>query len=72
MLVVGGTACANTRELARLCRTRNPRTWQIENASDLDTLDLSGVETVGIPSGLSTSADRVEEIKAKLMADKRQ
>jgi 4-hydroxy-3-methylbut-2-enyl diphosphate reductase len=72
MLVVGSRSSANTAEIARLCRSRNPRTFQIENVGDLESTDLSGVETVGITSGLSTPADLVEEVRAMLTTRERQ
>lgn len=69
MIIVGSRSSANTQELKHLCQKYNPNTIQIENADQLDPASLSGVETVGIASGLSTPPDLVEGVKARLMRE---
>ncbi|MEW6229225.1 MAG: bifunctional 4-hydroxy-3-methylbut-2-enyl diphosphate reductase/30S ribosomal protein S1, partial [Bacillota bacterium] len=62
MIVIGGRASANTRRLAEICRAEGPRVYQIEDATELGSLDLAGVEKVGIAAGASTPNWVIEEV----------
>ncbi|MGE5573308.1 MAG: bifunctional 4-hydroxy-3-methylbut-2-enyl diphosphate reductase/30S ribosomal protein S1 [Bacteroidota bacterium] len=66
MIVVGGRASANTRRLAEICEAEGARVYHIETASDLDSLDLSGVKTVGIAAGASTPNWVIEEVMERM------
>ena len=72
MLVLGGRNSANTRRLAEICTSIQPRTHHIEVASEIKPEWFEGVETVGITSGASTPdwiieavVDRVGEMASK-------
>lgn len=55
MLVIGGRHSSNTHKLYKLCQERCPRTYLIENVSELDPAWLtSEVENVGVTAGAST------------------
>ncbi|MEW5865251.1 MAG: bifunctional 4-hydroxy-3-methylbut-2-enyl diphosphate reductase/30S ribosomal protein S1 [Bacillota bacterium] len=62
MIVIGGRASANTRRLAEICGAEGPRVYQIEDATELGSLDLAGVEKVGIAAGASTPNWVIEEV----------
>lgn len=68
MLVVGGKNSANTRRLAEICSTIQPRTHHIEVASEISAEWLSGVQSVGVTSGASTPdwviAEAVDKLKS--------
>jgi (E)-4-hydroxy-3-methyl-but-2-enyl pyrophosphate reductase len=66
MVVVGSRTSANTRELTHLCASHNERTIQVENAAEMDLSQFTGVEEVGVASGLSTPPDLVEAVVARL------
>lgn len=61
MIVVGGKHSSNTVKLADVsagwCRT-----YHIENADELNTLDLSNAEKIGITAGASTPAHIIKEV----------
>lgn len=68
MLVVGGKNSANTRRLAEICSTIQPRTHHIEVASEISPEWLGGVQSVGVTSGASTPdwviAEAVDKLKS--------
>ncbi|MGE5592427.1 MAG: bifunctional 4-hydroxy-3-methylbut-2-enyl diphosphate reductase/30S ribosomal protein S1 [Betaproteobacteria bacterium] len=66
MIVVGGRASANTRRLAEICEAEGARVYRVETASDLDSLDLSGVKSVGIAAGASTPNWVIEEVMERM------
>ncbi|MBC7084435.1 MAG: bifunctional 4-hydroxy-3-methylbut-2-enyl diphosphate reductase/30S ribosomal protein S1 [Firmicutes bacterium] len=66
MIVVGGRASANTRRLAEICEAEGAKVYRIETASDLDSLDLSGVRSVGIAAGASTPNWVIEEVMERM------
>jgi len=66
MIVVGGQASANTRRLAEICEAEGAKVYRVETASDLDSLDLSGVRSVGIAAGASTPNWVIEEVMERM------
>ncbi|MGE5588332.1 MAG: bifunctional 4-hydroxy-3-methylbut-2-enyl diphosphate reductase/30S ribosomal protein S1, partial [Clostridia bacterium] len=66
MIVVGGRASANTRRLAEICEAEGARVYRIETAPDVDSLDLSGVRSVGIAAGASTPNWVIEEVMERM------
>mgnify|MGYP000421492721 CR=1 FL=1 len=66
MLVVGGRISANTARLAEICRRVQPRTHHIETAAELETIDFTGVKTVGLTSGASTPTWIIEQVRQRL------
>jgi len=61
IIVIGGKNSSNTKRLAELCAPL-VRTITIERASDLDSVNLDGIETVGVTAGASTPDEIVQEV----------
>ena len=62
MLIIGGKNSSNTQRLYELCLTMNENCYQIEDKSDLDSLNLSKFETIGVSTGASTPNWVLKEI----------
>jgi 4-hydroxy-3-methylbut-2-enyl diphosphate reductase len=54
VVVVGGKNSANTRHLAEICRSIQPRTWHVETEAELDPGWFTGCRVVGLSAGAST------------------
>lgn len=61
MIVIGGRHSSNTVKLYDIC-SHYCRTYHIENADELDTLDLSNADKIGITAGASTPAHIIKEV----------
>lgn len=59
--VFGGKNSANTRHLAELARPINPRTYLLQDASEITLSMLAGAEKIGITAGASTPQEIIEE-----------
>jgi 4-hydroxy-3-methylbut-2-enyl diphosphate reductase len=66
VVVVGGRNSGNTRRLAELCAARQPRTYHVESAQELDSAWFTGLRTVGITAGASTPPAQIEAVAARL------
>lgn len=66
VIVVGGRESGNTRRLAELCALRQPRTYHVESAAEIDPAWLDGIHTVGITAGASTPPEQIEAVAAKV------
>ena len=66
VLVPGGKKSANTTKLFQVCRTENPATFRVESVEELKTISWSGVNTIGITSGTSTSEEFIRSVVAFL------
>ena len=66
MLIIGGRNSANTNRLHQLSLTRQPRSYHIETARDLEPEWFDGVSTVGISAGASTPQWLIDETLAAL------
>ncbi len=66
VVVVGGKNSANTRHLAELCRSIQPRTWHVETEEELRPEWFQGCRVVGISAGASTPEWVVEGVAARL------
>lgn len=62
MLVIGGTFSSNTVKLKNVC-SENARTYLLERAEDLQPIDFSGCQKLGITAGASTPARIIKEVK---------
>jgi 4-hydroxy-3-methylbut-2-en-1-yl diphosphate reductase len=66
VVVVGGKNSANTRHLAEICRTIQPRTWHVETEEELRPEWFDGCRVVGLSAGASTPDWVVEGVAAWL------
>ncbi|MCM1226094.1 MAG: bifunctional 4-hydroxy-3-methylbut-2-enyl diphosphate reductase/30S ribosomal protein S1 [Clostridium sp.] len=62
MIVVGGRHSSNTIKLYNVC-SENCRSYHIENADELYSLDLKNADTIGITAGASTPAYIIKEVQ---------
>ena len=62
MLVIGGTFSSNTVKLKNVC-SENTKTYLIERVEDLQPVDFSGCDKIGITAGASTPARIIKEVK---------
>lgn len=65
MVVVGGYHSANTRQIAAACMAIVP-TFHVETADELDSDWFTGIEEVGLASGLSTPEFEIDRVRARL------
>ncbi len=61
MIVIGGRHSSNTVKLYDICKSYC-RAYHIENADELDTLDLTNADKIGITAGASTPAHIIKEV----------
>ncbi len=61
MIIIGGKHSSNTVKLHDIS-SRYCKSYHIENADELDTLDLSDAGTIGITAGASTPAHIIKEV----------
>ncbi len=65
MLVIGGTKSSNTKKLAGVSGRYCP-TYRIQNALDLDKIEIHPAATVGLTAGASTPDRIIEEVINKM------
>ena len=63
MIVIGSKSSSNTLKLYEVCRAKCPRTYLVESAADLQTIDFSGSQTVSITAGASTPYSVIQEVE---------
>lgn len=61
MIVVGGRASSNTAKLVKVC-SANCKTYHVETADELKSLDFAGFEKIGVTAGASTPACIIKEV----------
>ncbi len=66
IVVVGGRASNNTRQLVETCRAAGKRAIHVERATDLVASDFADVMTIGVTAGTSTLRETVEAVIARL------
>lgn len=66
MIVVGGKNSANTRRLADICKTIQPRTYHIEVADEMDPSWFAAANSVGVTSGASTPDWVINDVVARV------
>lgn len=54
VIVIGGKKSSNTKKLYEVCKKNCTKTFHIEQVSELDDIDFSFAENIGIISGAST------------------
>ena len=67
IVVVGGRASNNTRELTATAQAAGMRAIQIERPEELGPQSLSDAETVGLTAGTSTLRETVAAVHARLL-----
>ena len=65
MIIVGGRHSSNTVKLFDVCK-QNCRSYHIETADELYTLDLCNAEKIGITAGASTPAHIIKEVESTM------
>lgn len=66
VVVVGGRNSGNTRRLAELCAARQPRTYHVESAEELEAAWFKGLKLVGITAGASTPPEQIQAVSDRL------
>jgi 4-hydroxy-3-methylbut-2-enyl diphosphate reductase len=66
IIVVGGHESNNTRQLVTTCRAAGRRTFHIERPNEIDEIDFTGVQTLGLTAGTSTLPGTVEAVFRRL------
>lgn len=68
LLVLGSRTSSNSKRLAEVAQTAGCPATLIASPDELDTLDLSGVERLGLTSGASTPEELLTEVARRLTA----
>jgi len=66
VVVVGGRNSGNTRRLAELCAARQPHTYHVESADELDPDWFRGARVVGVTAGASTPPEQIQAVSDRL------
>ncbi len=66
MIVIGSFTSANSKRLTQLALERNPRSYQVTNAEDLDEDWIKNANVVGISAGASTPDNIIKDVIAKV------
>lgn len=62
IIIVGSFTSANTKRLAEISRSINPRSYQVECGDDVKNEWFDGAETIGITAGASTPDWIIDEV----------
>jgi 4-hydroxy-3-methylbut-2-en-1-yl diphosphate reductase len=66
VVVVGGRDSGNTRRLAELCAGKQPKTYHVESAEEIDPAWFVGARTVGVTAGASTPPEQIDAVAGAL------
>ena len=66
VLVLGSANSSNTKRLAEIAVAAGARAWRAGNPAELDAIDLSGVELLGVTSGASTPESFLQDSLLRL------
>src|SRR5688572_10197609 len=66
VIVIGGAASNNTRELVKTCGRYCSRVHHVQTEADLDAAWFSGVDAVGITAGTSTPEDVIDRVEGRI------
>jgi 4-hydroxy-3-methylbut-2-enyl diphosphate reductase len=67
MFIVGGKNSANTKRLADLAKKKQPHTYHIEDPADMENVDISRFNKVGVSAGASTPNWIIDRVMDKIM-----
>ena len=66
MIVIGGRQSSNSEKLFQLAKKSCPRTYFIETADELEQIQISASDTIGITAGASTPDCIIKEVVARM------
>ena len=66
VIVVGGAASNNTRELVKTCAEHCARVYHVQTDADLRIEWLLGAEVVGLTAGTSTPDEVIDRVEARI------
>ena len=66
MIVIGSFTSANSKRLTQLALERNPRSYQVTNADDLDPGWIKDADVVGISAGASTPDNIIQDVISRV------
>jgi 4-hydroxy-3-methylbut-2-enyl diphosphate reductase len=66
VIVVGGRASNNTRELVKTCGRHCARVHQVETDADVRPEWLAGAQVVGLTAGTSTPDDVIDRVESRI------
>ncbi|NQV36668.1 MAG: 4-hydroxy-3-methylbut-2-enyl diphosphate reductase [Candidatus Marinimicrobia bacterium] len=66
MIVIGSYTSANSKRLTQLALERNPRSYQVTNANDMDSDWIIGAKVVGISAGASTPDNIIQDVISRV------
>lgn len=62
MIIIGGKESSNTKKLTKICKSLQPRSYEIEDEREIDFSWFEGVKTLGVTAGASTPIPTIERI----------
>ena len=62
MIIVGSFTSANTCRLTEISKEKNPRSYQVEGAEDIDPAWFAEAPTIGVTAGASTPDWIIDEV----------
>ncbi len=63
MVIIGGKESSNTLKLTKICKSIQPKSYQIEHEREIDFSWFQGVHVLGLTAGASTPIPVIERIK---------
>ena len=66
MVVIGGHNSSNTTRLYEICKAICTKTYHVETVSELNSVDFSSCETVGVTAGASTPESQIVPVEEYL------
>lgn len=66
VVVVGGNASNNTRELVRTCSLYCPRVYHVQTDADVRAEWFAGADVVGLTAGTSTPDEVIDRVEARI------
>ena len=66
VIVIGSQTSANSKRLREVAAAINPRSYQVENAAELQPQWFENVQSVGISAGASTPDSQIQELIARI------